>query len=30
MQGLRDAIENDELEQFVDEFYRKQGQERPS
>ena len=30
MQGLRDAIENDELDQFVDEFYRKQGQERPS
>jgi queuine tRNA-ribosyltransferase len=30
MQGLRDAIENDCLDQFVDEFYRKQGQERPS
>ena len=30
MKGLRDAIENDCLEQFVDEFYRKQGQERPS
>ena len=30
MRGMRDAIENDELDQFVDEFYRKQGQERPS
>lgn len=30
MRGIRDAIENDELDQFVDEFYRKQGQERPS
>ncbi|MGB2115892.1 MAG: tRNA guanosine(34) transglycosylase Tgt [Porticoccaceae bacterium] len=30
MQGLRDAIENDYLDQFVDEFYRKQGQQRPS
>jgi len=30
MKGLRDAIENDCLEQFVDEFYCKQGQERPS
>jgi queuine tRNA-ribosyltransferase len=30
MKGLRDAIENDCLDQFVDEFYRKQGQERPS
>jgi queuine tRNA-ribosyltransferase len=29
MQGLRDAIENDNLNEFVDEFYRKQGQERP-
>ena len=30
MQGLRDAIENDQLDEFVDEFYRKQGQPRPS
>ena len=30
MQGLRDAIENDNLDAFVDEFYRKQGQPRPS
>lgn len=30
MKGLRDAIENDSLDQFVDEFYRKQGQERPA
>jgi queuine tRNA-ribosyltransferase len=30
MQGLRDAIENDNLDAFVDEFYRKQGQQRPS
>ncbi|MGB0473809.1 MAG: tRNA guanosine(34) transglycosylase Tgt [Porticoccaceae bacterium] len=29
MKGLRDAIENDCLDQFVDEFYRKQGQQRP-
>ena len=29
MKGLRDAIENDCLNQFVDEFYRKQGQQRP-
>ncbi|MGB1333759.1 MAG: tRNA guanosine(34) transglycosylase Tgt [Porticoccaceae bacterium] len=29
MQGLRDAIENDQLDEFVDEFYRKQGQPRP-
>jgi queuine tRNA-ribosyltransferase len=30
MKGLRDAIESDSLDQFVDEFYRKQGQERPT
>ncbi|MDA7826247.1 tRNA guanosine(34) transglycosylase Tgt [Porticoccaceae bacterium] len=30
MQGLRDAIENDQLDEFVDEFYRKQRQPRPS
>ena len=30
MQGMRDAIENDQLDEFVDEFYRKQGQPRPS
>jgi len=30
MQGLRDAIENDNLDAFVDDFYRKQGQPRPS
>ena len=30
MKGMRDAIENDSLDQFVDEFYRKQGQERPT
>lgn len=29
MKGLRDAIENDCLDQFVDEFYRKQEQQRP-
>ena len=29
MKGLRDAIENDCLDQFVDEFYRQQGQQRP-
>jgi queuine tRNA-ribosyltransferase len=30
MQGLRDAIENANLDEFVNEFYRKQGQERPA
>ena len=30
MQGIRDAIENDNLDAFVDDFYRKQGQPRPS
>ena len=30
MKGLRDAIENESLDQFVDEFYRKQGLERPT
>ena len=29
MSGLRDAIENDCLEQFVDDFYQRQGQARP-
>lgn len=29
MRGLRDAIENDCLEQFVDDFYQQQGQTRP-
>ncbi len=29
MSGLRDAIENDCLEQFVDDFYQQQGQTRP-
>ena len=29
MRGLRDAIENDCLEQFVDDFYQQQGQARP-
>jgi queuine tRNA-ribosyltransferase len=29
MSGLRDAIENDCLEQFVDDFYQHQGQTRP-
>jgi queuine tRNA-ribosyltransferase len=29
MRGLRDAIENDGLEQFVDDFYQQQGQTRP-
>ena len=29
MSGLRDAIENDCLEQFVDDFYQQQGQARP-
>ena len=29
MRGLRDAIENDCLDQFVDDFYQQQGQTRP-
>jgi queuine tRNA-ribosyltransferase len=29
MSGLRDAIENDCLEQFVDDFYQQQGRTRP-
>ena len=29
MRGLRDAIENDCLEQYVDDFYQQQGQQRP-
>ena len=29
MSGMRDAIENDCLEQFVDDFYQQQGQPRP-
>ena len=29
MSGIRDAIENDCLEQFVDDFYQQQGQPRP-
>jgi queuine tRNA-ribosyltransferase len=29
MRGLRDAIENDCLEQFVDDFYQQQGRTRP-
>ncbi|MDA8866557.1 tRNA guanosine(34) transglycosylase Tgt [Porticoccaceae bacterium] len=29
MIGMRDAIENDCLEQFVDDFYQQQGQPRP-
>ena len=29
MRGLRDAIENDCLDQFVDDFYQQQGQKRP-
>ena len=29
MRGLRDAIENDCLEQFVDDFYQQQGHTRP-
>ena len=29
MSGMRDAIENDCLEQFVDDFYQQQGQHRP-
>jgi queuine tRNA-ribosyltransferase len=29
MRGLRDAIENDCLDQFVDDFYQQQGQPRP-
>jgi queuine tRNA-ribosyltransferase len=29
MSGMRDAIENDCLDQFVDDFYQQQGQPRP-
>ena len=29
MSGMRDAIENDCLDQFVDDFYQQQGQSRP-
>ncbi|MDA7794914.1 tRNA guanosine(34) transglycosylase Tgt [Porticoccaceae bacterium] len=29
MSGMRDAIENDSLDQFVDDFYQQQGQPRP-
>jgi len=29
MSGVRDAIENDSLNQFVDDFYQQQGQPRP-
>jgi queuine tRNA-ribosyltransferase len=30
MSGMRDAIENDCLDQFVDDFYQQQGQPRPN
>ena len=30
MSGMRDAIENDYLDQFVDDFYQQQGQPRPN
>ena len=29
MSGMRDAIENDSLDKFVDDFYQQQGQPRP-